>query len=167
MSIIQLDRSDQLIFQQSNFKDLMATDYRHFEITFSNPPAEDVFRKEALPHPTAKIVADAFPSTKIIVYSDTDDAVSLTRTKGDIMGYSNDDNGDGDGDDGDDDDDRELDEEEKIVVPDTNGGLNDNFNIFLLNLRERNSTSMDMSSLLLYEMLDRRLVTPTEYINFE
>ena len=62
----------------------------------SNPPAEDVFRKEDLPNPTAKIVVDAFPSEKIVDYSDTDDGESPPRTKDDIMGYSNEDNGDDD-----------------------------------------------------------------------
>ena len=75
---------------------------------------------------TAKIVADAFPSTKIVDYSDADDEESHPRAKGDIMGYSNEDNGD---DDHGDDDDREQDEgaEEKLVVPDIGEVLKDRF----------------------------------------
>ena len=80
-----------------------------------DPPAEDVFRKEDF---TAKIVADAFPSTKIVAYSDTDDEESHPIAKGNIMGYSNKDNGD---DDGGDDDDREEDQ-----------GLKDRFNLLFI-----------------------------------
>ena len=53
-------------------------------------------------------------------YSDTDDEESHPIAKGDIMGYSNEDNGDdNDGDDGA----REQDKgtEEKLVVPDIDG----------------------------------------------
>ena len=76
--------------------------------------------------PAAKIVVDAFSSTKIVDYSDTDDEESPPRTKGDIMRHSNEDNGD---DDDGDNNDREQDEgtEEEIVVPDTAEGLNDRF----------------------------------------
>ena len=78
-------------------------------------------------HFTAKVVADAFPSTKIVNYSDTGDEESHSMAKGDIMGYCNEVNGDdvvGD------DDDREQDEgtEEKIVVPGTEDDLKDRFN---------------------------------------
>ena len=45
-----------------------------------DPPAEDVFQKVDF---TAKIVADAFPSTEIVDYSDTDDEESHPIAKGD------------------------------------------------------------------------------------
>ena len=60
---------------------------------FLKTPFSDAFRKEDF---SAKIVADAFLSTKIVDYSDTDDVESHPRAKGDIMGYSNEDNGDDD-----------------------------------------------------------------------
>ena len=126
----------------------------------SDPPVEDVFRMEDF---TAKIVADAFPSTKIVDYSDTDDEES--HPKGDIMGYSNEDNGD---DDDGDDDDREQDEgtEERIVVPDTDQGLKDRFNHPLIKFtREKQYEHAHELTLLLDEMLDRGLVAPIEYNN--
>ena len=117
MSIIQLDRSDQLIYQQRPSDDGLPKRSKNPKIQtlldeiinnsltdaepepskaslpasrpafrkqpLPDPPAEDVFRKEDF---TAKIVADAFPSTKIVDYSDTDDEESHPRAKGDIMG---------------------------------------------------------------------------------
>ena len=82
-----------------------------------------------------------FLQQKNVAYSDTDDEESHPRAKGDILGYSNEDNGDGD--DGDDDD-LEKDEgtEEKLVISDT-----------------------PELTLLLDEMLDRELAAPIKYKN--
>ena len=77
-----------------------------------------------------------FLQQKSLNYSDTDDEESPPRTKGDIMGYSYEDNGDDDGDN----DDPEQDEgtEERIVVPDTDEGLKDRFNhLFIKFTREK------------------------------
>ena len=105
-----------------------------------------------------------FLQQKSFDYSDTDDGESPSRTKGDIMGYSNEDNGDDD----DGDDDREQDEgtEENIVVPDTDEGLKDRFNhLFIKFTREKQYEDGHELTILLDEMFDRGLVTPTEYNN--
>ena len=119
----------------------------------SDPPAEHVCRKEDF---TAKIVADAFPSTKTVVYDATDDEESHPIAKDDIMGYSNED--DGDNDDGDDDDpEQDKETEEKIVVPDTDQGLKDRFNhLFIKFTREKQYEHGHELTLL----LDRGLVAP-------
>ena len=194
MSIIKLDRSDQLIFQQSHLKDLMVTDnlkdqrirkYKRSEmksltilllmqnqshLKLVSQPLVRHFEKNLYQIHQQRMYfewkTDAFPSTKIANYSDTDDEESPPRTQGDIMGYSNEDNGDDDGDD--DDDDREQDEgtEEKNLVPDTDEGLKEIFtNLFIKFTREKQYEHGHELTELLDEMLDRGLVTPIEYNN--
>ena len=143
-----------------------------------SPPREvvaDLF-KEKLPTPPLEVVAAVFPSTKIVDYSDSDDEESPPGTRGDIVGYSDDKQGDDEqsADEEDDirdsiddikpkDEDMEM-EIEEFTLPDTIEGVRDRFNkLYVEFMRHNKHEHTNDLVFLLDEMLRQGAITPTEY----
>ena len=99
----------------------------------------DLF-KEKLPTPSLEVIAAVYPSTKIVEYSDSDDEESPPGTRGDIVGYSDDKQGDDEQCTDEDDDIRHSIDDinpngeymemeiEEFTLPDTIEGVRDRFN---------------------------------------
>ena len=123
--------------------------------------------KQMLPKPSAEVIAAVFPSTPNILSKST----SPPRTKGDIMGYSNDESSEEDSSESEesitskssDDNDVDL-EVEEFILPDTVEGIRDRFNeLYVEFVRKKKHENRNELEFLLDELLRQGALDPTEY----